>query len=143
MKRWVLVLLVGCGKAAPSSPPSASPPEKLPFLELADFEFKERQPLPEKTARWNGKYVEVTGFINPMNETRNLKKFYLVKDRASCCFGKAPQINHFIDVTMRGGQTVNYSTDPVTVRGVLQVGEVWDGDWLEAIFRMKDAELVK
>jgi len=135
----ILVLLfLGCGKKPP--PPVA---EVLPFLELGDFEHRERMELPPRVRSWDRKLVRATGYVNPMNETRNLRKFLLVKDRAGCCFGRAPQINHFIDVSLRDGEAVHYTTDPMTVEGTLEVGEVWDGDWLIALYVMKDARRVQ
>lgn len=138
MKRalWVL-LLAGCGK------PPADVAPVLPFLELGAFEHKEKSPLPANVTAWNGKRVRATGFINPGRQVRGLSQFYLVKDRSSCCFGARPQINHYIDIGLKGGATTDYTTDPVTVQGVLVVEERFDGDWPTGLYWMENAELVK
>ena len=93
----VLILLAGCG-----DPPPPPAPE-LPFQELGGFEHKEKMPLPENVTKWSGKVVRATGIINPGKQMRDLSQFYLVKDRASCCFGQRPQLNHYIAVTLKAG----------------------------------------
>jgi hypothetical protein len=137
----MLALTLGCGKKEP--PPPAA--ERLPLIELGDFDYTEGMALPDKVTRWNRKPVIVTGYVNPTRQTREISRFLLVKDLGSCCFGKAPQINHFIDVALKDGQTVNYSRDPVTVRGVLEIGEVMsdDGVVIDSVYRMKGGEVVK
>jgi hypothetical protein len=140
MKRALIVLiLAGCGGSTPPSPPAV----ELPFMELGAFEHKERMALPEHVTKWSGKRVRATGFINPGLQVRNLSKFFLVKDRSACCFGKRPQLNHYIDVALRSGSTTDYSTDPVTVLGTLVVDERFDGDWPTGLYWMTDAEVVK
>ena len=135
--------LFSCGKGDSASPVVSKELEKLPFLELGAFPYEERMILPEEVMRWKDREVIVTGFMNPMNQTRNIAQFLLVKDRASCCFGRLPQMNHFIDVTLRKGEVIHYTKEPVTIRGVLQIGEVWEEDWLLAVYRMEDGEVVR
>jgi hypothetical protein len=130
-----LVLIAGCMK-----PPVG---ELLPFQTLGSFEYRDKMKLPDEVTRWNGKFVRVTGFLNPTSQARNLTSFLLVKDRASCCFGKRPQVNHYIEVKLKSGRTVDYSTDPVTVEGVIQVDDRWDGDWQLGLYWMEGAEGVK
>ena len=81
--------------------------------------------------------------ILPVAATIGLTTFLLVKDRASCCFGKRPQINHFIEVKLKPGRTADFSSDPVTVRGILKVDDRWDGDWQLGLYWMEGAEVVK
>ncbi|RPH49208.1 MAG: DUF3299 domain-containing protein [Planctomycetota bacterium] len=141
MKRvaW-MILLLGCPK--PPAPPAAV--ETLAFQSLGAFEYQDKMKLPDDVTKWNGKLVNATGFMNPvMGSPRNLTSFLLVKDRASCCFGKRPQINHFIEVKLKAGQKTDYSPDPVTVRGVLQVDDRWDGDWQVGLYWMDGAEVMK
>jgi hypothetical protein len=136
MKRWVwMVLLAGCAK----------PPESLPleFKVLGGFEYKDKMKLPDSVLGWDGKLVKVSGFMNPLSQPRNLTAFYLVRDRASCCFGKQPQINHYIDVKMKPGTTADYSNDPVTIQGRLKVEDRWDGDWQLGLYWIDGAEVVK
>jgi len=130
-----LVLLTGCPK-----PPDAEP---LAFQALGAFEYKDKMKLPEDVARWNGKLVRASGFMNPTAQARNLTSFLLVKDRASCCFGKRPQINHYIEVKLKPGATADYSSDPVTIQGVLKVEDRWDGDWQLGLYWMEGAEVLK
>ena len=140
MKRvaWMLLLL-GCPK--PPDPPAA--PEPLAFQTLGAFEYTDKMKLPADVTKWNGRLVNATGFINPTSQARNLTTFLLVKDRASCCFGKRPQINHFIEVKLKPGRTADFSSDPVTVRGILKVDDRWDGDWQLGLYWMDGAEVVK
>jgi len=138
MKRlaWLLILLPGCSK-----PPSDA--ELLAFQTLGAFDYTEKMKLPADVSGWNGRYVKATGFINPLSQTRDITTFLLVKDRASCCYGKMPQMNHYISIKLKPGQTTNYSTDPVTIRGVIKIEERFDGDWPLGLYWMEGAEVVK
>lgn len=137
MKRllWIVLIAAGCSK-----PPEGEP---LPLQSLGAFEYRDKMKLPDDIRNWNGKLVRATGFINPTSQARNLTKFLLVKDRASCCYGKQPQINHYVDVHLRPGVTADYSTDPVTIQGLFKVDDRWDGDWQLGLFWMEGAEVVK
>src|ERR1051325_11945622 len=132
----LVLLAVGCSKP---------PPEGLPlaFQDLGGFDYAEKMKLPEQATRWNRKLVKATGFINPLSQPRNLTGFLLVRDRASCCYGKMPQMNHFINVKLKPGSTADYSPDPVTVQGVLVVEERFDGDWPLGVYWMDNAEVLK
>ncbi|MBI3854526.1 MAG: DUF3299 domain-containing protein [Planctomycetes bacterium] len=137
MKRlaW-LILVAGCSKPLPEA-------ETLAFQSLGAFEYTEKMKLPADVTAWNGRVVKATGFINPLSQTRNLTGFLLVKDRASCCYGKMPQMNHYINVKLKPGQSANYSTDPVTIQGLLKVEERFDGDWPLGLYWMEAAEVVR
>jgi len=136
MRRWIWLLLwAGCAK-----PPEG---QALPFQTLGAFEYKDKMKLPDDVTQWNGKLVKVTGFMNPTAQARNLTTFLLVRDRASCCYGKMPQINHYIDVKLKPGATADYSSDPVTIQGVLKVEDRWDGDWQLGLYWMEGAEVVR
>jgi hypothetical protein len=140
MRRIVLMLGVwaaGCGRAPEPEVPA------LPLMELGAFEYKDRMTLPESVTRWNGRRVRATGFMNPTSQARGLKTFLLVKDRASCCFGRRPQINHYVEVRLKPGRTADYTTDPVTVEGRFLVEDRWDGDWQLGLYWMDEAEVVR
>ena len=138
MKRtaWLFLLLAGCPKAA-------SEPEALAFQNLGAFEYTDKMKLPEDVTRWNGKLVKATGFMNPLSQTRNLTAFLLVRDRASCCYGKQPQITHYVDVKLKPGEKADYSTEPVTILGTLKVEDRWDGDWQLGLYWIEGAEVIK
>jgi hypothetical protein len=138
-----LALLVLTPPLAAACGGSEPPIEVLPLSALGAFEYREKMALGEDVTRWNGRRVRATGFMNPTTQARNLKTFLLVKDRASCCFGKRPQINHYVEVTLKDGLTADYTTDPVTVEGVFQVDDRWDGDWQLGLYWMGDAEVRK
>jgi len=132
----LVLLAMSCSKPPPEGQP-------LAFQDLGGFDYSEKMKLPEQATRWNRKLVKATGFINPLSQTRNLTGFLLVRDRASCCYGKMPQMNHFINVKLKPGSKADYSPDPVTIQGVLVVDERFDGDWALGLYWMDDAEVLK
>jgi hypothetical protein len=140
MRRIVLALGVwaaACGRAPEPELPA------LPLMELGAFEYKDRMALPEPVTRWSGRRVRATGFMNPTSQARGLTTFLLVKDRASCCFGRRPQINHYVEVRLKPGRTADYTTDLVTVEGRFIVEDRWDGDWQLGLYWMDEAEVVR
>ena len=138
-----VLLMAACSGEDPPSPVLKSDPERLPFLEMGSFDYEEGMTLPETVTKWDGKYVIVSGYMKSTTQNTNLKTFSLFKDWASCCFGGVPKLNHFINVTLRDGEVIHYTPKPVTLRGILHVGEIEDAGWIEMIFRMQDAEVVR
>jgi len=153
-----VLALASCGRR-PEGPPIPSPtvlsatpvatprpaaaPEPLDFKVLSRFEYREHMDLPSDVKFWNGRRVEVTGFLNPTRQARDIKEFFLVKDRSACCYGARPQLNHFIDVTLKGGKGISYATDAITVVGTLMVEDRWDGDWPMGLYWIEDGEVVR
>lgn len=82
--------------------------ERLSFWELQPGKISP-YPYSERAIEMNGKKVFIKGYVRPGVKQRNLKKFILVGDFKTCCFGGNPQITDIVAVTIKGDQTVDYS----------------------------------
>ena len=151
MKKVVLLLalaaLASCDRSDAANPTkggTSAAPEivDIDLLEFGNFDYVERQELPERIRKWHGKKVRAVGFMNPGRQIRDVKEFELVMDRNSCCFGTRPRMNHFSQVVLKDSTTV-YTSDPVTVVGRFEIEEQWDGDWQLGLYWLKDAKVVK
>jgi hypothetical protein len=49
------------------------------------------------------------------------KKFILIPDLGTCCFGGQPRLTDMIEVTLTGNQTVKPSLRQIKLAGVLKV----------------------
>ncbi len=148
----VLVFVAGCDKPPappPTTPPDPAKPDVTPAPPeilaldpqvLGNFEYKEKMELSADVMKWNNRRVRITGYINPTQQASGITNFLLVKDRSACCFGRRPQINHYIDVTLVKSKT-NYSQDPITIVGTLKIEDRWDGDWQMGLYWIDDGEI--
>jgi len=48
-----------------------------------------------------------------------------------------------VEVKLRPGTSADYSSDPITIQGLLKVEDRWDGDWQLGLFWLEGAEVVK
>ena len=120
-----MLLAASCGQEAEPSPakngdtsPKPQRPIKVDFEALAAWNFELGENTPEKVEKLNGNMVEITGYIYPTRQTRNIREFILMKDLGTCCYGPKTQWTHFLQVEIPKDQDpVNYSTDPITVTG--------------------------
>lgn len=131
--------------AIPSSipAPDAEGVIKLKFDVLTSWKYVEgKTPIPENVQGLNGKTVELSGFMMPINETENITHFILVNSLWGCCFGQAPAVNHVIAVTMEPGKTVAFYPDPIKVTGRFFVGETREEGYLISVFRMEGIKVV-
>lgn len=116
---------------------------KLKFEVIGDWNYVEgKTPIPEKVQKLNGKLVEVTGFMMPINYTENIKNFILIQSLWGCCFGQTPAPNHIIVVNMEEGKTVDFYPDPIRVIGTFSVGETREEGYLISVYQVTGKKVI-
>jgi hypothetical protein len=120
----------------------AGEPIRLKFDKLGGWKFIEgKTPIPEDIKKLDGKRVEIAGFIYSNRMDNQLTQFILVQSLWGCCFGKAPDMNHFVDITMESGKASAYYPDPVKIQGKLSVSEHRENGYLMSLYRLEAASV--
>ncbi len=119
-------------------PVEALHPLKLKFEVLGGWTYVEgKTAIPEDVKKLDGKWVEISGFMLPINEINKMSNFIILQSLWGCCFGQAPAVNHVIVTTMVPGRTVEFYPDPVKVIGKFSVGETREKGYLVSIYRLE------
>jgi hypothetical protein len=84
----------------------------------------ERSMLTEKAKSLFDKRIRIRGYMYPTLRKRGLTQFVLVRDNMECCFGPGAALYDCILVTMKPGQTAEYSIRPIAVEGDFRLKEV-------------------
>ncbi len=72
----------------------------------------------------DGKKVFVKGYIHPTSmDAPRAKKFVLVPDLGTCCFGGQPPLTHMIEVTLSGEDFAKKSMRTQRLAGTLRVNQ--------------------
>jgi hypothetical protein len=82
--------------------------QRISFYEL-EPKRNSRLLFSEKAAELDGKRVFIKGFVRPGLKRNRLKKFILVGDFGSCCFGGNPKITDVVAISIQNDNYVNYS----------------------------------
>ncbi len=96
---------------------------KVDFDFLGGFDYERDERIPEKVKELNGKIVNITGFMLPIDfDSGVVKSFMLLNNQMGCCFGIMPRVNDFVYVEMPEGKSTKYMTDiPLRVTGRFEV----------------------
>jgi len=154
-------LLAGAARAARAAD-AASDYAPLDFhvlgdyaIELPDSAFVEKlnihllrpiikAKIPQAVKELDGHKVAISGFMLPLDdENGGTRKFILMRNQITCCFGGANRLNEYVVVTMNGPKPVPYDASPVTVRGTLTVGPEFEDGALNGIYQMAGDEVHK
>ena len=73
--------------------------ERVSFYALKPNK-RTKLPVAEKAVELNGKKVFLKGYVRPGMKKNRLKKFILVGDFGSCCFGGNPEITDVVAVSL-------------------------------------------
>ncbi len=81
--------------------------------------------LTEEIRKLHKQPMEIRGYILPTSvfQQRGFTQFVLVRDNQECCFGPGAALYDCIMVQMKPGQTANFSTRPVMVKGRFEIDE--------------------
>lgn len=99
----------------------------------------------EAALNLNGKQVFVKGYIHPTSmDSVQSKKFVLVPDLGTCCFGGQPPLTHMIEVTLAGDQYATKSYRRQRLAGTLRVNtNLKPVAGLEGVFYQLKADILK
>jgi hypothetical protein len=101
-----------------------------------------KTPIPDFIRVFDGKNVEMTGYMMPLNTVKDIKSFILVPSLFGCCYGQPPAVNHIVLVNMADGKTSQYFEDAVRVRGQFHCGEEKQDGELLSLYRIDADEVV-
>lgn len=93
----------------------------------------------------NGEKVFVKGYIHPTSmDTLQAKRFVIVPDLGTCCFGGQPPLTHMIEVSLLGDQTARKSLRRQRLAGTLRVDpNLRPIDGLTGVFYQLRADIIK
>ena len=105
---------------------------------------KTLEQLPSYVKTYDGRKVELDGFMMPLAARDGLiTKFLLMANQSSCCYGAVPQMNEWVEVDVKGKGVKDNMDVVIKVSGTFRVGEYRTSKGLlSGIYRM-DAEKVE
>ena len=100
-------------------------------------EAQKRDQVPDWIRLYDGKRVALTGYMMPLQvENGRSKKFVMMKDVTTCCYGAVPSMNDYVVVTMKGEGIVGVQDVPVVLVGMFRIEEKYEGGYITALFSM-------
>lgn len=91
------------------------------YQRVAFYDLQSPEHLPDyptaKAVEIDGQPVFLKGYIHPSSGSGLLRRFILVPDLGTCCFGGQPRSTDMIEVTLTGGQTVRAGMTKLRLAG--------------------------
>ncbi|WCJ60282.1 DUF3299 domain-containing protein [Fontisphaera persica] len=96
---------------------------------------KVRAQIPEHIRRLDQRLVRLRGFLVPVRMDEELAvEFLLMRDQTLCCYGKVPRVNEWVHVQVKGRGVKPIMDIPITVEGLLRVGDRWENGYFAGIY---------
>ena len=118
---------------------------RVHFYELQqDASVRVDQPT-EKAVEINGDSIFLKGYIHPSSGSGLLKRFILVPDLGTCCFGGQPKSSDMIEVTLDGGQATKAGLTKKKLAGtfILDQGARKLTDFDNAVFYRMKVDIIR
>lgn len=81
--------------------------------------------------------VALTGYMMPLQiENGRSKKFVMMRDINTCCYGAVPNMNDYVVVTMKGDGIEVVQDIPVQLIGTFHVDQKYEGGYVVSLFVM-------
>lgn len=98
---------------------------------------KKRDQVPPWVRFYHEKRIVLTGYLMPLVVENGLaKKFVMMKDVNTCCYGAVPNMNDYVVVSMKGEGVKAVQDVPVELIGVFNVEEKYDSGYVTSLFHM-------
>jgi hypothetical protein len=75
--------------------------QRISFADLQPVSAAPHLPVSPKSLELNGEKVFIKGYLYPDGQQDNIKRFILIPDLGTCCFGGQPALTDMVEVTLR------------------------------------------
>lgn len=94
---------------------------RITFSDLQPDKNNPRMPVSPGAIELNGKQIFVKGYLYPDKQQYNIKRFVLVPDLGTCCFGGQPKLTDMIEVTLEEPLQTTYNMKKRKLAGTFKV----------------------
>ncbi|AHF90336.1 hypothetical protein OPIT5_09090 [Opitutaceae bacterium TAV5] len=96
-----------------------------------------KDPVPAWVHLYDNQRVMLTGYMMPLQiENGRSKKFVMMRDVNTCCYGAVPNMNDYLVVTMAGEGIEVVQDVPVDLVGVFHIDHRYEGGYVVSLFAM-------
>lgn len=100
-------------------------------------EHIKKDQVPDWVRIYDNKRVVLTGYMMPLQiENGRSKKFVMMRDVTTCCYGAVPNMNDYLVVTMKGEGIEVVQDVPVELVGIFRVAQRYEGGYMVSLFVM-------
>ncbi len=93
--------------------------------------------VPDWIKVYNNKQILLTGYMMPLQlENGRAKKFVIMRDINTCCYGAVPNMNDYVMVTMKGAGVENVQDVPVELTGTFRIEQKYEGGYIVGLFAL-------
>lgn len=106
-------------------------------------EARKRDQVPGWIRRYDGQRIALTGYMLPLAVENGLaRKFIMMRDVTTCCFGNVPNMNEYVIVTMQGAGVKAVQDIPVLLTGIFRIEEKYENGYVVSLYQMDGEKLV-
>lgn len=95
--------------------------QRISFRDLQPTRDNPDLPVSPRALELDGEYVFIKGYLYPDGQQHNIKRFILVPDMGTCCFGGQPKLTDMIEVTLRDPLRAHFAIRRRSLAGILRV----------------------
>lgn len=101
-------------------------------------EHLKKDPVPDWVKKYDGQRVLLTGYLMPLQmEDGRTKKFVMMRDVNTCCYGAVPNMNDYLVVSMLGEGVEPVQDVPVDLVGTFRIDHRYDDGYVVSLFTMQ------
>ena len=117
---------------------------RISFADLQPVPEAPHLPIPPQALELNGKKVFIKGYVYPDGQQYNIKRFILIPDMGTCCFGGQPKLTDMVEVTLRDPLRTFFERRKRRLAGTLSVDtRLKPVSGLGGVYYRLDAEYVR
>jgi hypothetical protein len=118
--------------------------ERISFVDLNPADRNAPAVPPERAVALDGKKVFLKGYVYPDGQGSGIKRFVLIPDLGTCCFGGQPKMTDMVLVTLRDPQRTLYNQRKRKLTGILKVDpNMTPVTGVTGVFYQLDAESIQ
>jgi hypothetical protein len=101
--------------------------------EIAEHVKKDQ--VPSWIRIYDHQRVVITGYMMPLQiENGRSKKFVMMRDVTTCCYGAVPNMNDYMVVTMKGEGIEAIQDIPISLLGTFRIDQRYEGGYIVSLF---------
>jgi hypothetical protein len=118
--------------------------QRISFADLQPVREAPQLPVSPKALELNGQRVFIKGYLYPDGQQYNIKRFVLIPDLGTCCFGGQPKLTDMVEVTLRDPLRTVFELRKRRLAGTLIVDtRLKPVSGLNGVYYRMDAEYVR